>query len=230
MEQPTGFVVSSRPKWVYRLIKALYGLKQATRAWRRVVKRILQSLGFTPSQSDPSLFLQQYVDQKVFDLVHVDDMSLNGKNSAAPMEVAKKIEQFVKIRIEKDVSKFLGIVIERDIRSRSIKLHSSFIIDGILEKFGMANGDTATVPIPPGTVMSSPDMKDCEKGEYTRMPHVPYKELVRSLLHLSNTTRSNLSFPCSLLSRYMQDPRKVHWNTPKGVLRYLKYTRECNLV
>lgn len=52
----------------------------------------------------------------------------------------------------------------------------------------------------------------------------PYQELVGALLFLSNTTRPDISFSVSLLSRYMDKPTKNLWNAAKHVLRFLKGT------
>lgn len=52
----------------------------------------------------------------------------------------------------------------------------------------------------------------------------PYRKLVGALLFLSNTTRPDISFPVSLLSRYMDRPTKHLWNAAKNILRYLNGT------
>lgn len=62
------------------------------------------------------------------------------------------------------------------------------------------------------------------------MPFVPYKELIGALLHLANTTRPDISFISGYLSRFMQDPCKLHWTAAKHVIRYLKATKELGIV
>jgi hypothetical protein len=50
-----------------------------------------------------------------------------------------------------------------------------------------------------------------------------YKQLIRSFMYLVNT-RSDICFTVNTLSRYMVEPRHVHWITTKHVLRYLHGT------
>lgn len=49
------------------------------------------------------------------------------------------------------------------------------------------------------------------------------------LLYLSNTTRPDLSYSAGLLSRHMHAPKMAHWKAAKGVLRYLKGTKELGI-
>ena len=43
---------------MWRLKKSLYGLKQAARAWHAKMDKGLGKLGFTPTSSDPSIYIK----------------------------------------------------------------------------------------------------------------------------------------------------------------------------
>jgi hypothetical protein len=45
------------PTSTLKLRKALYGLKQAPRLWYQNINKFLKEIGFTPSGSDPNLYL-----------------------------------------------------------------------------------------------------------------------------------------------------------------------------
>jgi hypothetical protein len=51
-------VIHGKESHVCKLKKFLYGLKQAPRAWYGRIDSILQSLGFSKSISDPSLYIK----------------------------------------------------------------------------------------------------------------------------------------------------------------------------
>lgn len=80
IEQPKGFVDPEHLDWVYRLFKALYGLKQASWAWRKKIRAVLLSLGFTQYHSDPCLYMLRSTRDTVYLLVYVDDMVLAEKS------------------------------------------------------------------------------------------------------------------------------------------------------
>lgn len=229
LEQPEGFVDPSRPTHVYRLHKALYGLKQASRAWHCVVDSLLKSLGFKQSDSDCSLYIENSSAPPIYIIVYVDDMLLASKSNERLQLTASRIGKKVSIRIESEVTKFLGILICRDWKKGTLHIHSRNIIDQLLEKFGMRNCNPVYVPIPPGMILDSPPSEDPDEGEGRKVQFIPYRELVGSFLHLANTTRPDIAFVSSFLSRFMQEPRFVHWKAAKHVLRYLKGTKDTGI-
>ena len=102
------------------------------------------------------------------------------------------------------------------------------MIDQLQSKFGLSDAKTCSVPIDPHVDLHVLPGRD--DREFQAVPHVPYEEIVGSLLHSCNTTRPDISFVCSLLSRYLRDPRRCHWNAARSVLRYLKKTRDLRIV
>ncbi|CAI7865774.1 unnamed protein product [Closterium sp. NIES-53] len=65
-----------------------------------------------------------------------------------------------------------------------------------------------------------------------RKPSGPYPELVGCLMFLMTCTRPDLTYPLSLLARYVAHGRhrKVHWDAAKRVLCYLCSTSGMGLV
>jgi len=73
--------------------------------------------------------------------------------------------------------------------------------------------------------------KDCPTHEEKEdMLHVPYRELIGSLMYLSQYTRPNIAFAASKLSQYNSNPGRIHWHQAKHVLRYLSKTKDLGLV
>ncbi|KAL0458662.1 UNVERIFIED_CONTAM: Retrovirus-related Pol polyprotein from transposon RE1 [Sesamum latifolium] len=54
MNQPTGFLNSDHPEYVYKLRKALYGLKQAPRAWYGKIAEFFTHGGYLMTSADSS--------------------------------------------------------------------------------------------------------------------------------------------------------------------------------
>ena len=62
------------------------------------------------------------------------------------------------------------------------------------------------------------------------MCHISYREAVGSLLYLAITTRPDIAFPIGILSQFVDNPGRVHWEGVKHVFRYLAGTRNWALV
>ena len=62
------------------------------------------------------------------------------------------------------------------------------------------------------------------------MLHVPYASAVGNIMYAMVCTMLDISHAVSVVSRYMDRPRKIHWQTMKWILRYLRGTSHVDLV
>ena len=73
MQQPQGFICSSHPHHVCKLLKSLYSVKQAPRSWFERFTFYLLNLDFVASQADSSLFVRISNVTITYLLLYVDD-------------------------------------------------------------------------------------------------------------------------------------------------------------
>ncbi|KAG5900433.1 hypothetical protein JTB14_029319 [Gonioctena quinquepunctata] len=73
-------------------------------------------------------------------------------------------------------------------------------------------------------VLASPD-----KENWLKMRTVPYQEAVGSLLFAGQVSRPDVNFAISYVSRFNQNPGKVHWTAVKRIMCYLKGTAHWKL-
>jgi len=85
----------------------------------------------------------------------------------------------------------------------------------------MDKSNSVKYPIVPGTKLS----KD-EAG--TKVDETLLKQVVGNLVYLT-TTRPDLMYRVSLISRFMSCPTESHWLATKIILRYLKGTTELGI-
>lgn len=57
-----------------------------------------------------------------------------------------------------------------------------------------------------------------------------FRELIGALMYLAVSTRFDISFAVSFLSRFLAEPTSQHWNFALRVLRYLKGTANLGIV
>lgn len=90
MQQPQGFISSSHPHYVCKLLKFLYCLKQAPHAWFECFTNHLLTLGFVASQANSSLFIRHLDDSITYLLLYVDDIIVTYNN---PVYIDKLVAQ-----------------------------------------------------------------------------------------------------------------------------------------
>ncbi|XP_047326536.1 secreted RxLR effector protein 161-like [Impatiens glandulifera] len=61
------------------------------------------------------------------------------------------------------------------------------------------------------------------------MKNVPYSNAIGSVMYLMVSTRPDIAYTVSCLSRFMSNPGISHWNALKWLLRYLKTTVDVGL-
>ncbi|MCO5602938.1 hypothetical protein L7F22_057079 [Adiantum nelumboides] len=85
----------------------------------------------------------------------------------------------------------------------------------------MAEENTLSTSMQPCLKLSN---DDCPKSnaEKAKMAKVPYFSTVGSLMYAMVATIPNISFAVGVVSRFMENLGRKHWDTVKHLLRYLK--------
>ena len=66
--------------------------------------------------------------------------------------------------------------------------------------------------------------------EQEYMLHVSYSNVVGSLMYAMVCTRLDISHTVGIMSRYMHNPGKGHWQVVKCILRYIQKTVDVGLL
>ncbi|MCO5559167.1 hypothetical protein L7F22_012761 [Adiantum nelumboides] len=153
-------------------------------------------------------------------------MLIAGKSKDEIANLKKSLSTQFAMKNLGDANNFLGMRIKRD-RQRGILELSQEYVHKVLEHFSMQGGNTLSIPMQPCLKLSK---DDCPKSdaEKAKMAKVPYSSAVGSLMCAMVATRPDIAFAMRVVSRYMENPGKKHWDAMKHVLRYLKgTTRKC---
>ena len=80
--------------------------------------------------------------------------------------------------------------------------------------FGMQDSKPVNTPVPAHYRLSSVE-GDLPKEEATYMKKVPYSNVVGSLMYAMISTRPDMAYGVSLVSRFISKPSKDHWKAVK---------------
>lgn len=78
-------------------------------------------------------------------------------------------------------------------------------------------------PLPTYCKLSQEDSPKSNE-ERAEMSKIPYASAVGCLIYAMVATRPDIAYAVGVVSRYIANPGKRHWEAVKGVMRYLKGT------
>jgi hypothetical protein len=112
-QQPSGFEDPSNPNLVCLLKKSLYGLKKAPRAWFQRFATFIQTIGFSPSKSDTSLFIFQSSSHTAYLLLYIDDIVLTASSDSFLKHIITLLSKEFFMTDLGSLHHFLGVIATR---------------------------------------------------------------------------------------------------------------------
>ena len=97
-------------------------------------------------------------------------------------------------------------------------------IEKVLDKFNVVDAKPIGVPLQPHVRLSK---DDCRKDDdvINYMKNVPYASACGSLMYAMVATRPDIAHAVKVVSRFMVNPDRAHYEAIKSILRYLKGTK-----
>ena len=210
VQQPPGYEIKGHGHKVYRLKKALYGLKQAPRAWYSRIDSYMIKNGFNRSTSEPTLYTKVNKEGQILIVcLYVDDLIFTGNLSIDMFKSAMKKEfEMTDLGLMKY---FLGIQVTQN--DKGIFICQNKYAQDVMRRFRMINCSPISTPMTMGTKLGK---EDNEK----EFDSTQFRKLVGSLIYLT-TTRLDIMYVVSVISRFMDSPKNSHWQVGKRILRYI---------
>ncbi|MCO5603290.1 hypothetical protein L7F22_057439 [Adiantum nelumboides] len=124
-----------------------------------------------------------------------------------------------------NASHILGMCIIQDRSGGFLYLSQQTYVEKVLKRFNMERGKSLSTPLAPHLKLSRADCpkSDAKKAE---MAKVPYTSACDSLMYAMAATRLDIAFAVGVVSRFMSNLGKKHWEAIKGVLRYMAGTKD----
>ena len=230
MEQPEGFAAPGQENKVCRLFKAIYGLKQASRTWNLKIHKTLLQLGFTRTYSDSGVYVyrRQKGDSITIIILYVDDITLMGDSKNHILQVKRSLAKTYEMTDLGEIQSFLGMRISRDRPNRTLYIDQEHYLNGVLERFGLAQSNPVRTPLPSGAKLVSPLVAD---PDHVADPELiaQYQSLIGSLLYAEIGTRPDIAYAVTRLSKYGHHPSKELMGYAKHILRYIRGTTSLKL-
>ncbi|GJU52716.1 retrovirus-related pol polyprotein from transposon TNT 1-94 [Tanacetum coccineum] len=206
MTQPEGFQSAGKEEnLVCKLKKSLYGLKQAPRQWYLKFDSFMQRAGYKRCAMDHCCYLKKVGSSSIILLLYVDDMLVAGSDMAEIKKLKRQLSQEFEMKELGPAKQILGMSIIRDKTKGTLRLSQEKYIGKVLEKFNMKDAKARCQPL----------------GDHFK--------LIGSMMYTVVCTRPDITHAVGVVSRFMSNPGKEHWEAVKWLLCYLKGTSKATL-
>nr|GEV77678.1 retrotransposon protein, putative, Ty1-copia subclass [Tanacetum cinerariifolium] len=227
MKQPPGYEQGNK---VCLLKKSLYGLKQSHRQSYKRFDEYMMNNEFKRSSYDSCVYYRSYASgEYIYLLLYVDDMMIACKSKAEIGSNKSLLKKEFGMKELREAKNILGMEIVKDRNRKILRVSQSGYVSKILNNFRIDNGKSVKIPLGGHFKLSLNDcpIRDCD---VERTSKVPYANAVGSLMYLMVFTRPNIAYAVSVVSRYLANPGKNHWEAVKWILKYLRGTTNVGLV
>lgn len=179
--------------------------------------------------SDHCVFVKNFSDGDfIVLLLYVDDMLIVGHDVAKIARLKNELSKSFAMKDLGPARQILGMKISRDRQNGKLWLSQEKYIEKVLDRFNMGKAKEVSTPLAGHFKLS---VKQCPTSEKDKeeMKNVPYASVVGSLMYAMVCTRPDIAHAVGVVSRFLSNPGKEHWNAVKWILRYLRGTSKLNL-
>lgn len=158
--------------------------------------------------------------------IHVDDCVICGPDMAAIADCKEYLRREYKITDLGAIQQCLGWEITRDRSLRTLSICQQQYIRSMVLRFDCVDAVPVVTPAQSNVILCkamSPDKPDI-------ILRTQYMELLGSLLYSATSTRPDISYAVSELSKFTINPGSEHWSALIRVLLYLKGTDNYGLL
>jgi hypothetical protein len=220
MDVPEG--VPNPKGYVCKLKKTLYGLKQSPREWNRCLDDYLCENGYVPLDADPCVYVKKKNKQvNLIVGVFVDDIVIAGKDASEVSLFKDTMKTRFKMTDLGKLSWYLGTRILRH-ENGDYSMDQSRYIENKLKQYMITGG--AATPLDQNFQELLENPTDDIVSDF------PYRSAVGSLMYAMIGTRPDIAAAVSIVSRHLENPKKVHCAMVIRIWQYLKANTELGLV
>jgi len=201
LHPPPGFHDDSKVVW--RLQRALYGLKQASKAWYDTLRKMFNSLGFTRSNADHSLFYKDEDGDLLIIAIYVDDKLIFSKNVDTIKHLKLQLSEHFEITDLGEARWILGMEVVRNCQQGIISLSQRRYIETILDRFGLKDGRSVSTPLETNAKLVKIDVPEVDAKTY--------QSTLGGLMYAMLATRPDLAYAVGALSKHAACPGQAHF-------------------
>jgi len=180
--------------------------------------------GFKRLEADHCVHIKRYDQVKyIILLLYVDGMLIVGYDKNKINRLKKDLGSKFAMKDLGPAQQILGMRILRDRKNKRLWLSQEKYIKKVLDKYNMKDAKLVGTPFAAHFKLST-ELCSSNDKEKEEMSKIPYASTVGYLMYAVVCTQSDIAYSGGVVSRFLANPSKQHWEAIKWILRYLKGT------
>ena len=155
-------------------------------------------------------------------IIHIDDFLIASKELSAIDSTAAFLQENFELIDLGFLQNYLGVEVKEN-KDGFYCIKQTKYIEEIMERFGLQDAKISHIPLDIGYVEATEAQPLMENQEL-------YQQLIGALLYLAVNTRPDISASLTILNQPNKQPTSVDWTEAKRIARYLKGTKDYELV
>jgi Reverse transcriptase (RNA-dependent DNA polymerase) len=189
----------------------------------------MMSHGYQRTKADLCVYFKRLANEIfLILLLYVDDMLIAGQDAQMIDMLKKEMSKSFDMKDMGQARQILGMQIICDRKIMRLWLSQEKYIERVLERFNMQGAKKVSCPLSNHLKLSK-KLCPSTKKENDEMSRVPYSLAVGSLMYSMVCTRPDIAHAVGVVSRFLSNLEKQHWEAVKWILRYLRGTSKLCL-
>jgi len=177
----------------------------------------MEEQGYRKTTSDHCVFVQKFPDGDfIILLLYVDDM------------LKKQLSQSFAMKDLGPAKLILGVRIHRYRKDKKLFISQEQYIEKVLERFNMNKAKVASSPLATYFKLSTKQGPSTDE-ENEDMERISYASAMGSLMYAMVCMRPDIGHAVGVVSRFLSNSGRKHWNAVKWIMRYLRGTSKLSL-
>lgn len=196
----------------FRMKKSIYGLIQSAHLFNKRFVAVLKEMGFIQLKSDPCIFILRRGERKIIMDIYVDDTIIAYKSQDHLHYVLKEISKIFKFKNMGTLKYILGLHVGR--YNACYWVNQESYVLRLAQKYNIFAGKRAKTPM-----TTNVDLANTENSP--KVDSTTYRAIVGAILYVSVASRPDITYSINRLAKYSMDPREIHMESAKMLIKYL---------
>ncbi|KAL6314158.1 hypothetical protein AAG906_011900 [Vitis piasezkii] len=204
---------------------------QSPRQWYKHFDSYMIKIGYKRCEYNCCVYVKNLDEDSsfIFLLLYGDDMLIVAKSMVKVNKLKSLLSKEFDMKDLGTTKKILGIEIHRNRASRRLWLSQYSYVKKVLERFNMDDAKPVSTPLANHFRLST---NQCPKtdDEVKNMSKVSYASVVGCLVYAMVCTRPDLAHAVSVVSKFLSNSGRMHWDVVKWIFGYLRGTTNYGIM